>query len=196
VLTQSGLTPFSLRDASALIERVFPAQKIGVEAQKERKAGAGQTLTALGSYWKGRKPLVLVRACVLASLLPASDDPEADLEMFDALIAMDIQGLCRRSPKVTPDIIVASPAVRREQWEPHIEISGVASEKPEMHTVDERTGEVEAEEAPPRAGKAKWRRLDLSHIKDPVLKRAERTRIDAERRRLKAAAFAALPFAR
>jgi len=71
-----GLAPFSLRDAPALIERVFPAQKIGVEAQKERKAGAGQTLTALGSHWKGRKPLVLVRACVLASLLPASDDPE------------------------------------------------------------------------------------------------------------------------
>jgi len=47
-----GLAPFSLRDAPALIERVFPAQKIGVEAQKERKAGAGQTLTALGSHWK------------------------------------------------------------------------------------------------------------------------------------------------
>jgi hypothetical protein len=54
-----GLAPFSLRDEPSLIERVFPAQKIGVEAQKERKSGAGQTLTALGSYWKGRKPLVL-----------------------------------------------------------------------------------------------------------------------------------------
>jgi putative DNA methylase len=66
-----GLAPFSLKDAPALIERIFPAQKVGAEAQKERKAGAGQTLTALGSYWKGRKPLVLVRACILASLLPA-----------------------------------------------------------------------------------------------------------------------------
>jgi putative DNA methylase len=56
-----GLAPFALRDAPALIERVFPAQKVGVEAQKERKSGAGQTLTALGIYWKGRKPLVLVR---------------------------------------------------------------------------------------------------------------------------------------
>lgn len=68
--TKGRLAPFSLKDAPALIERVFPAQKVGVEAQKERKAGAGQTLTALGSYWKGRKPLVLVRATVLACLLP------------------------------------------------------------------------------------------------------------------------------
>ena len=85
----SGPVPFSLKDAPSLIERVFPAQKIGVEAQKERKAGAGQTLTALGSYWKGRKPLVLVRACVLGALLPAGDDPDSDLALFEALMAMD-----------------------------------------------------------------------------------------------------------
>src|SRR5207245_192910 len=54
----------------------------------------------------------------------------------------------------------------------------------------------EAEEASPRAGKAKWRRMELSHIKDPVLKRAERACIDVERSLLKAVAFAALPFAR
>jgi len=56
-----GLQPFALRDAPALIEAVFPAQKVSFEAQRERKAGAGQTLTALGSYWKGRKPLILSR---------------------------------------------------------------------------------------------------------------------------------------
>lgn len=32
----SGLPRFALRDTPALIERVFPAQKVGVEAQKER----------------------------------------------------------------------------------------------------------------------------------------------------------------
>ena len=52
------LVPFALKDAPALIEAVFPAQKISFEAQKERKSGAGQTMTALGSYWKGRKPLI------------------------------------------------------------------------------------------------------------------------------------------
>src|SRR4051812_12300083 len=48
------LVPFAWKDRPALIEVAFPAQKISVEAQCERKAGAGQTLTALGSYWKGR----------------------------------------------------------------------------------------------------------------------------------------------
>jgi adenine-specific DNA methylase len=70
------LEPLAWRDRPALIEVAFPAQKVSIEAQCERKAGAGQTLTALGSYWKGRKPLVLVRACIIASLLPATDDPD------------------------------------------------------------------------------------------------------------------------
>ena len=59
-----------MNTAPALIEAVFPAQKVSFEAQRERKAVAGQTLTTLGSYWKGRKPLILVRAIVLGSLLP------------------------------------------------------------------------------------------------------------------------------
>jgi len=44
------IEPCALKDAPALIEAVFPAQKVSFEAQRERKAGAGQTLTALGSY--------------------------------------------------------------------------------------------------------------------------------------------------
>jgi hypothetical protein len=63
------LVPLALKDAPALIESVFPAQKISYEAQKERKANLGQTLTGLGSYWKGRKPLILVRAIILISLI-------------------------------------------------------------------------------------------------------------------------------
>ncbi len=96
------LQPFALRSAPALIEAVFPAQKISFEAQRERKAGAGQTLTALGSYWKGRKPLILVRAIVLGSLLPQTDDPEQDLEIFEQLMAFDRGGLARREPKIAP----------------------------------------------------------------------------------------------
>lgn len=65
-----SLTPLALKDAPALIETVFPAQKVSFEAQAERKAVAAQTLTGLGSYWKGRKPLILVRAIVLGCLLP------------------------------------------------------------------------------------------------------------------------------
>jgi putative DNA methylase len=99
---QCRVQPFALRDAPALIEAVFPAQKVSFEAQRERKAGAGQTLTALGSYWKGRKPLILVRAIVLGSLLPQTDDPEQDLEVFEKLMAFDEGGLARREPKISP----------------------------------------------------------------------------------------------
>ncbi|MFT0798563.1 DUF1156 domain-containing protein [Synechococcus sp. R5-12] len=74
----------------------MPAQKISAEAQKERKAGAGQTLTALGSYWKGRKPLILAKACVLGALLPATDNPEADLEVFELLMGIADSSLERR----------------------------------------------------------------------------------------------------
>src|SRR5205814_2077153 len=91
------LTPLALKDAPALIESVFPAQKVSFEAQKERKAQASQTLTALGSFWKGRKPLILVRAVDLGALLPATDDPEQDLSVFERLMAFDEESLARRA---------------------------------------------------------------------------------------------------
>jgi putative DNA methylase len=91
------LKPFALKDAPALIEAVFPAQKVSFEAQKERKANLGQTLTGLGSYWKGRKPLILVRAIVLGSLLPQTDNTEKDLEVFELLMAFDEQSLTKRA---------------------------------------------------------------------------------------------------
>jgi len=95
--TTAELVPFSLKDAPALIEKAFPATKVSFEAQKERKANLGQTLTGLGSYWKGRKPLILVRAIVLGSLLPQTEDAEADLAIFEALMGFDIDGLARRA---------------------------------------------------------------------------------------------------
>ena len=93
----NDLTPLALNDAPALIEAVFPAQKVSFEAQSERKAVAAQTLTSLGSYWKGRKPLVLVRAVVLGSLLPQTGDSEKDLGIFEKLMAFDDHGLARRA---------------------------------------------------------------------------------------------------
>ena len=91
------LVPSALKGAPALIERAFPATKVSFEAQKERKANLGQTLTGLGSYWKGRKPLILVRAIVLGCLLPQTEDAEADLALFEALMGFDIDGLARRA---------------------------------------------------------------------------------------------------
>ncbi|ADU51935.1 protein of unknown function DUF1156 [Thermaerobacter marianensis DSM 12885] len=79
----------------SFIEVQFPVSKLSKESYKERKAGAGQTLTALGKWW-GRKPLVLVRAILLGLLMPATDDPAADREVFLAAMTMDDDGLLRR----------------------------------------------------------------------------------------------------
>jgi adenine-specific DNA methylase len=91
------LTPFALKDAPALIESVFPAQKVSFEAQQERTSVQSQTLTGLGSYWKGRKPLILVRSVVFGALLPQSADHEKDLEIFEALMGFDDLGLAKRA---------------------------------------------------------------------------------------------------
>jgi putative DNA methylase len=91
-----GLAPFSLKDVPSFIEAQFPVGRLSAEAYKERKAGAGQTLTALGSYWKGRKPLILVRAVVLGTLLPATNAPAKDLDIFLKLMAMDDRAFARR----------------------------------------------------------------------------------------------------
>jgi putative DNA methylase len=102
----SGVKALSLKDAPALIESLLPVQKLSIDVYKERMAGSGQTLTALGSYWKGRKPLVLNRACVLASLLPATDDPIKDLEVFELLMGMDDVSLSKRRGLAKPEEIV------------------------------------------------------------------------------------------
>jgi putative DNA methylase len=94
-----SIMPFSLKDAPALIERLLPVQKLSAEAYKEQMAGSGKTLTALGSYWKGRKPLILNKACILGCLLPATDDPKRDLEIFEKLMAMDDESFAARWPR-------------------------------------------------------------------------------------------------
>jgi putative DNA methylase len=86
-----ALAPFEWKDEPSLIEHLFPVQKLSAESYKEQMAGSGKTLTVLGSYWKGRKPLVLNKACILASLLPATDDHLKDLEIFEMLMARIVQ---------------------------------------------------------------------------------------------------------
>jgi putative DNA methylase len=90
------LQPYEWKDKPALIEHVFPVQKISAESFKEQMAGAGKTLTALGSYWKGRKPLILNKACILGTLLPISGDLLKDLEIFEMLMGMDNESLEKR----------------------------------------------------------------------------------------------------
>lgn len=103
-----AVVPFSLKDAPALIEKAWPTAKISAETQKERKAGSGQTLTGLGSYWKGRKPLILTRACVLASLLPATEDLDRDVAIFEMLMGFSDEAMRRRLPRKKHDLIHAA----------------------------------------------------------------------------------------
>jgi putative DNA methylase len=95
-LTDITATNDAASVAASFIEVQFPVSKLSKECYKERKANAGQTLTALGSYWKGRKPLILVRAAILGLLLPATVDPDRDRDIFLKLMLMDQDGRIRR----------------------------------------------------------------------------------------------------
>lgn len=117
-----------LADAPSFIERQFPVSLVSKESYREAMAVHGKTLTALGSYWKGRKPLVLVRAVVLGLLLPATDDPVRDRDIFLKLMLMDRDGLRRRKS-------VAIKSERAEQLLP-LHLHQEAFEK------DQRTGKL------------------------------------------------------
>lgn len=82
----------------SFIEVQFPVSKVSKESYKERKAVAGQTLTGLGKWW-GRKPLILVRASILGLLMPASENPEKDREIFLKILTMDDEGMFLRKDK-------------------------------------------------------------------------------------------------
>ena len=79
----------------AFIETQFPIARLSAEFYKERKAVSGQTLTGLGKWW-GRKPLILVRASILGMLMPASDNPKKDREIFLKILTMDDNGAWER----------------------------------------------------------------------------------------------------
>lgn len=82
----------------SFIETQFPVSKVSKESYKERKANYSQTLTGLGKWW-GRKPLILVRAIILGLLLPTSDNPKKDREIFLKILTMDDDGLWQRKTK-------------------------------------------------------------------------------------------------
>lgn len=115
---KTGDAQASLRGARCFMETQFPVSKMSVESFKERTAKQGQTLTGLGKWW-GRKPLVLCRATILGLLLPATDDPKRDREVFLRLMTMDEDGLLRRWRKrysVAELGVLAKPAERGD-WE-------------------------------------------------------------------------------
>lgn len=83
---------------TSFIEKQFPVSKVSKESYKERKAVQSQTLTGLGKWW-GRKPLVLVRSAIIGCLMPASDNPKRDMEIFLKIMSMDDSGLLLRKER-------------------------------------------------------------------------------------------------
>ena len=65
-----------------LIEEYFPARELSQQARREKK---GHPPTYLMHYWWSRKPLIVSRAAVLASVLPSS----MDLTNFGKFLGFD-----------------------------------------------------------------------------------------------------------
>lgn len=106
------------------IEEQFPVSKVSKESYKERKANLGQTLTGLGKWW-GRKPLVVVRAAIIGMLMPASDNPKRDQEIFLKIMTMDDDGLWKRRSKPIPSKALQSLFSEKEWNELPLDSSGI-----------------------------------------------------------------------
>lgn len=102
---------------NAFIEVQFPISKLSKESYKERKSNYSQTLTGLGKWW-GRKPLILVRATILGLLLPSSDNPKKDREIFLKILTMDEGGLWLRKTKTVSlkEIYSRATPTERREW--------------------------------------------------------------------------------
>lgn len=123
--------PATPRGDLTFIETQLPIARLSVESYTERKANMGQTLVGLGKWW-GRKPLVLCRATILGLLLPATDDPAKDRQVFLSLMLMDDDGTLRRRSGTFPvkELFVRLPpsdrahyfaeesSVNRVRWRP------------------------------------------------------------------------------
>jgi adenine-specific DNA methylase len=115
------------------IETQFPIARLSAESYKERKAGAGQTLTGLGKWW-GRKPLILVRAAIVGMLMPASQDPKRDREIFLKILTMDDDGAWYRCKGEIPTaawLKAAPPEVRDEYFSARGFKQGITDEQKE-----------------------------------------------------------------
>ena len=153
----SGVIPFSLKDVASLIETVLPVQRISIDSYKEQMAVHGKTLTSLGAYWKGRKPLVLNRACVLASLLPATSDPKRDLEVFEMLMSMDPVSISKRTGLPKPDSIVKS--VRIEDIYRYFTVTPSEAQEalPDTSPFDVRDYQIEGKDRKVHTPSLRWR---------------------------------------
>jgi len=102
----------------SFIETQFPVSRLSKESYKERKANYSQTLTGLGKWW-GRKPLILCRATILGLLLPATENPQRDREIFLKLLTMDDEGLLQRWRKrfKVAELAMLATTAEKRRWE-------------------------------------------------------------------------------
>lgn len=109
------------------IEVQFPISQLSLESFLERDARTGKVLNSLGKWW-GTKPIVLTRAVVLGSLLPASEDQDRwidDLDVFLKLMCFDNAGMWKRrnpdlkenssTPRHQPFVELCYPLAHRDE---------------------------------------------------------------------------------
>ena len=105
--------------AKTFLEVQFPIGPLSLESYKERDAKGAKILASLGKWW-GAKPLVLVRAIVIAAVFPASDDPERwpdDLDIFLRVMCLDNAGMWKRKTETLPAGLCYPEANYRERNE-------------------------------------------------------------------------------
>jgi len=127
----------TLTDTESFIEAQFPVSKVSKESYKERKAVSSQTLTGLGKWW-GRKPLVMIRAALIGLLMPTSDDPKRDREIFLKIMTMDQDGLWKRMREADGNIRYkdAFELLTEEERERFFDLDEVEGGKAIHHCID------------------------------------------------------------
>ena len=127
----------TLTDTESFIEAQFPVSKVSKESYKERKANHSQTLTGLGKWW-GRKPLVMIRAALIGLLMPPSDDPKRDREIFLKIMTMDEDGLWKRMREADGNIRYkdAFELLTEEERERFFDLDEVRGGKAIHHCID------------------------------------------------------------
>lgn len=101
---------------NAFIEVQFPIGPLSLESYKERRVSHGKVLS-LGKWW-GEKPTVLTRGIVIASVFPASDDPDRwpdDLNIFMKLMCFDNAGMWKRKTDPLPASLCYPQATAKER---------------------------------------------------------------------------------
>lgn len=101
----------------SFIEVQFPIGPLSLESYKERDAKGGKVLSSLGKWW-GAKPLVLTRAIVIGTVMPAADDPERwpdDLDVFLRLMCLDDAGMWKRKTASLPASLCYAQATEQER---------------------------------------------------------------------------------